>query len=49
MNNQHKENLHIGSSFDDFLSPYLTHAINIHLKTTYYVIKNLRAALHLEK
>ncbi len=33
----------------DKLNPYLTHTINIHLKTTYCVIKNLRVALHLEK
>jgi len=33
----------------DKLNPYLTHAINIHLKTTYCVIKKLRVALHLEK
>ncbi len=31
------------------LSPYLTPAINIHLKTICCVIKNLRVALHLEK
>ena len=31
------------------LNPYLTHTINIHLKTICCVIKNLRVALHLEK
>jgi hypothetical protein len=31
------------------LGPYLTHTINIHLKTTSYVIKNIRVALPLEK
>jgi hypothetical protein len=30
-------------------NPYLTHTINIHLKTISCVIKNLRVALHLEK
>jgi putative phage-type endonuclease len=32
-----------------FLSPYLTHKINIHLKTISCALKNLRVALHLEK
>jgi hypothetical protein len=31
-----------------FASPHLTHAINIHLKTTCYDIENLRVALHLK-
>ena len=31
------------------LNPYLTHTINIHLKTICCAIKNLRVALHLEK
>jgi hypothetical protein len=31
------------------LNPYLTHTINIHLKTICYVMKNLRVALRLEK
>jgi len=30
-------------------NPYLTHTINIHLKTICCAIKNLRVALHLEK
>jgi hypothetical protein len=30
-------------------NPYLTHTINIHLKTISCVIKNLRVALHFEK
>ena len=30
-------------------NPYLTHRINIHLKTTCCVIKNFRVALHFEK
>jgi len=30
-------------------SPYLTHTINIHLKTILCAIKNLGVALHLEK
>jgi hypothetical protein len=29
--------------------PYLTHTINIHIKTICYVIKNIRVALRLEK
>lgn len=47
--------LHIPSeTFMDFVrlrwpNPYLTHTINIHLKTICYVIKNLRVALRLEK
>jgi hypothetical protein len=36
-----------GKSFK--FNPYLTHIINIHLKTICYVIKNLRVALRLEK
>jgi hypothetical protein len=35
--------------FEINLNPYLTHAINIHLKTICCVLKNLRVALHLEK
>jgi hypothetical protein len=31
------------------INPYLTHTINIHLKTICYVMKNLRVALRLEK
>jgi hypothetical protein len=31
------------------LNPYLTHTINIHLKTICCTLKNLRVALHLEK
>ena len=31
------------------LNPYLTHTINIHLKTISCAIKNIRVALHLEK
>ena len=31
------------------VNPYLTHTINIHLKTICCVIENLRVALHLEK
>jgi hypothetical protein len=30
------------------INPHLTHAINIHLKTTCYDIENLRVALHLK-
>jgi hypothetical protein len=30
-------------------NPYLTHTINIHLKTICCDLKNLRVALHLEK
>jgi len=32
----------------DALNPYLTHTINIHLKTISCAIKNLHVALHLE-
>jgi type IV secretory pathway VirB4 component len=31
------------------LNPYLTHIINIYLKTICCTLKNLRVALHLEK
>jgi hypothetical protein len=31
------------------INPYLTHTINIYLKTICCVIKNLRVALHFEK
>jgi DEAD/DEAH box helicase domain-containing protein len=33
---------------DSLPNPHLTHAINIHLKTTCYDIENLRVALHLK-
>ena len=31
------------------LNPYLTHTINIHLKTICCIVKNIRVALHFEK
>jgi len=34
---------------DLLLNPYLTHTINIHLKTIHCVIKSLGVALQLEK
>jgi hypothetical protein len=43
--NEHRTGL---VCFDNF-NPYLTHTINIQLKTICCVIRNLRVALHLEK
>jgi hypothetical protein len=37
------------SEADSTLNPYLTHIINIHLKTIICVIKNIHVALHFEK
>ena len=44
-----RQNIYLGDQRVFLINPYLTHTINIHLKTICCALKNLRVALHLEK